>query len=247
MNTIKADLRECPQSGNVFCLYSQRSHPQPLWKERTFSSLFLMFTVICKSLRPDMIFRPFHAMMSDYLISCFYCIIQFGFKKSIRNERGHFGQCVREKTTIQKHTKTDKPTNKQQQKPQTNKQKTNKLLDVTTFQIVLYYAFGEINLHNLVWMPKDQFCKIYFKNKVWSETFANDCILPPKFSEETAQANHGPRTHVCLHLTRVLIEQHFVWHLTGGSEGRFWRDYFTDLHQEIHLMGWCLGEMKHNL
>ena len=153
--------------------------------------------------------------------------------------------CERKDNNTKAHK--NRQTHKQTATKTTNKQKTNKLLDVTTFQIVLYYAFGEINLHNLVWMPKDQFCKIYFKNQVWSETFANDCILPPKFSEETAQANHGPRTHVCLHLTCVLIEQHFVWHLTGGSEGRFWRDYFTDLHQEIHLMGWCLGEMKHNL
>ena len=142
MNTVKADLGECPLSGNVFCLYSQCSLPQPSRKERTLSSLFLMFTVICKSLRPGMIFKPFYAMMSDYLISCFYCIIQFGFKKNIRKERGHFREHVRErKKTNTKANKKNKPTNKQQQQ--------QNLLDVTTFQMVLYYAFCEINLYNL--------------------------------------------------------------------------------------------------
>ena len=55
----------------------------------------------------------------------------------IWRERGHFREHVREKQITK--------TNEQQQKhKQTN------LLDVITFQIVLYYAFGEINLCNLV-------------------------------------------------------------------------------------------------
>ena len=42
------------------------------------------------------------------------------------------------------------------------KKKRKKLLDVVTFQIVLYYAFGKINLYNLLWRPQNQFCQIYF-------------------------------------------------------------------------------------
>ena len=52
-------------------------------------------TAICKSVRPDVIFKPFYAMTSDYLISCFYCIIQFGLKKNKRKERGRFREHVR--------------------------------------------------------------------------------------------------------------------------------------------------------
>ena len=44
------------------------------------------------------------------------------------------------------------------------------LLDVIKFQIVLYHAFREINLYNLVWMQKkkSQFCQFYLKNYIWS-------------------------------------------------------------------------------
>ena len=41
----------------------------------------------------------------------------------------------------------EKYKNKQRHKQTTTK---HRLLDVITFQIVLYYAFGEINLYNLV-------------------------------------------------------------------------------------------------
>ena len=83
-----------------------------------------------------MIFKPVYAMTSDYLISWFYCIIQFGFKKNVRTERKRFRELVRkrEKTT----------TTKQQQQTQTHK-----LSDITIFQIVLHYAFGEIN--HIIW------------------------------------------------------------------------------------------------
>ena len=79
-------------------------------------------------------------MTSDCFISCFYCIIQFGFKKDIRKEKGRFKEHVREEEkTIQKQTNQKYKHNKHKQ---TNKPK-NKLLDVITFQNVLYYAFGE--------------------------------------------------------------------------------------------------------
>ena len=54
-------------------------------------------TVICKRLRPDMIFKALCAMKSDYLISCFYCLMQFGWKKNRRKERGRFREHVRER------------------------------------------------------------------------------------------------------------------------------------------------------
>ena len=79
-------------------------------------------------------------LMSDCLISCFYCIILFGLKK------GCFREHVREKT-IQKQ----KNTSKQQQQQKLNP----KDLDVITFHIVLYYALGEINLYNLLWRPEN--------------------------------------------------------------------------------------------
>ena len=68
-----------------------------------------------------MIFKSFYAMMSDYLISCFYCIIQFGLKKNIRKERGRFREHVREKQ--QERKKQTKNTKKQQQQTETNKNK----------------------------------------------------------------------------------------------------------------------------
>ena len=42
-----------------------------------------------------MIFKLFYTMTSYYLISCFYCIIQFGLEKDIRKERGCFREHVR--------------------------------------------------------------------------------------------------------------------------------------------------------
>ena len=47
-----------------------------------------------------------------------------------------------EKTTIQ--NKQKRINNNNRKNKQTNK---NKLLDVITFQMVLYYAFGEINIY----------------------------------------------------------------------------------------------------
>ena len=68
--------------------------------------------------------KPFYAMTSNYLISCFYCIIQFGLKKNIRKERGRFREHVRERKKQYKNKQT-KNTNKQQ-KTQTNNNKKNK-------------------------------------------------------------------------------------------------------------------------
>ena len=67
-------------------------------------------------------------MMSDYLSLCFYCIVQFGLKKNITKER----DCFREHVAMwEKNRKKHK-----QQQTQANKNKS--LLDVITFQIVLY-------------------------------------------------------------------------------------------------------------
>ena len=94
-----------------------------------------------------MVFKPIYAMTSDYLILCFYCIIQFGLKENIRKERGHFREHVTEKTTIQKQTKNLQTNNNKKHNQPTNKSKQFFFLDLSTFQIVLYYAFGEINLY----------------------------------------------------------------------------------------------------
>ena len=56
------------------------------------ASLDVLYTGIYKRLRPDMIFKPFYAMTSYYLISCFYCINQFGLKK---NRKACFREHVR--------------------------------------------------------------------------------------------------------------------------------------------------------
>jgi len=101
-------------------------------------------------------FKAFLCYDVRLLISCCYCIIQFGLKKNIRKERGRLTEHVIER-------KKYKNKHKQHQQEQKQKQtKTIIFLDVITFQFVLYYAFGEINLYNLVWRPKNQ-------------TFANDC------------------------------------------------------------------------
>ena len=90
--------------------------------------------------------KPFYAMKSNYLISCFYCIIQFGLKK---NRRACFRDHVRWKSNNTKTNKKQTQTNNNKKK-QKKQAKTKTLLDVITFQIVLHYAFGEINLYNLV-------------------------------------------------------------------------------------------------
>ena len=78
------------------------------------------YTVIWKGLRPDMILKlsRFYAMTSDYLISCFYCIIQFGLKKNIRKERGRFRQRVRKQQ--QYRNKQTKKHKQQQTQTKTN-------------------------------------------------------------------------------------------------------------------------------
>ena len=61
---------------------------------------------------------------------------------------------MRERKKIQKQTNTNN-NNK-------HKQKQKNLLDAITFQTVLYYVFGEINLYNLVSRPKkSQFCQMF--------------------------------------------------------------------------------------
>jgi len=97
-------------------------------------------------------------MTSDYLISCFYCIIQFGLKKNIRKERG----CCDEK----KEEKKEKKTNNTKTQTTNNSNNNKKLLNVITFQIVLYYAFLWNKLIQFGMKAKKnhlQFCQIYFK------------------------------------------------------------------------------------
>jgi len=53
-------------------------------------------------------------MTSDYLISCFYCIIRFGSKKNIRKERKRFRENVRKRRQNTEANKTKTQTNKQQ-------------------------------------------------------------------------------------------------------------------------------------
>ena len=88
-----------------------------------------LYTVICKSLRPDTIFKPFYAM-SDYLIAMQHPIwVEEEYKER--------------KRPFQREWEREREREKQKKKtPLTNNKK---LLDVITFQTVLYYAFGEIN------------------------------------------------------------------------------------------------------
>ena len=57
-------------------------------------------------------FQAFYAMTSDYLISCFYCIIQFGLKKNVRKERGNLREPVRETKKYKKPKTIKKQTQK---------------------------------------------------------------------------------------------------------------------------------------
>ena len=74
-----------------------------------------------------MIFEPVYALTSDYLISCFYCIIRFGLKENI-GKKDDVLESMWEEKNVEKETKQKQ--NKKQQKQQQN------LLDVITFQIV---------------------------------------------------------------------------------------------------------------
>ena len=100
-------------------------------------------------------------MTSDYLISCSYCISQFGLKKNIRKERGRFREHVREKTKIQKQT--NKNTIKQQQQnTQTNKNKKLFRCHFSNYVVLCMKAKKSV-LSNL-------FKKIMSGLKLWQKT-----------------------------------------------------------------------------
>ena len=104
-------------------------------------------------------------MMTGYLIACFYLHNPISVVEKYKGpKRARFRE---QKTTIQKQTNNNNKTKTHTKTTTKNKHKNKikKLLDVITFQIVLYYAFGEITY--IIWYEgqkkKSQFCQMYVK------------------------------------------------------------------------------------
>ena len=62
------------------------------------SSVVILFSSHLQKFKTRHDFQAFYAMTSGYLISWFYCMIQFGWMKNIRTERGRFREHVRNST-----------------------------------------------------------------------------------------------------------------------------------------------------